>query len=86
MATHSRILAWRIPMDRGDGQAAVHGVTKSQACLSTRTHKILLLLSSVMDLIFILLCPLVAGENVFAEKNLWTSRYSLVTSVMSSSV
>ena len=28
-ATHSNILAWRIPMDRGAWQAAVHGVTKS---------------------------------------------------------
>ena len=65
MATHSSILAWRIPMDREDGQAAVHGVTKSQTCLSTCTHKILILLSSVMGLIFILLCPLVADENVF---------------------
>ena len=24
MATHSSILAWRIPMDRGDWQATVH--------------------------------------------------------------
>ena len=30
MATHSSILAWRIPMDRGYCQAAVHGVTKNQ--------------------------------------------------------
>ena len=30
MATHSSIPAWRIPMDRGDWQAIVHGVTKSQ--------------------------------------------------------
>ena len=30
MATHSRILAWRNPMDRGDWQAIVRGVTKSQ--------------------------------------------------------
>ena len=29
MATHSRILAWRIPMDRGDWRAAVHEVSKS---------------------------------------------------------
>ena len=29
MATHSSILAWRIPMDRGAWQAIVHGVTKS---------------------------------------------------------
>ena len=34
MATHSRILVWRIPMDRGTWQAAVHGVTKSQTQLS----------------------------------------------------
>ena len=32
--THSSILAWRIPMDRGAWQAAVHGVTKSQTQLS----------------------------------------------------
>ena len=30
MATHSSILAWRIPIDRGTRQATVHGVTKSQ--------------------------------------------------------
>ena len=29
MATHSSILAWRIPTDRGGWQATVHGVTKS---------------------------------------------------------
>ena len=34
MVTHSSILAWRIPMDRGAWQAAVHGVTKSQTWLS----------------------------------------------------
>ena len=28
MATHSSILAWRIPKDRGDWQATVHRVTK----------------------------------------------------------
>ena len=30
MATHSSILAWRIPMDRGAYMAAVHGGAKSQ--------------------------------------------------------
>ena len=30
MATHSSILAWRIPMGGGVWRAAVHGVTKSQ--------------------------------------------------------
>ena len=34
MTTHSSILAWRIPMDRGAWQATVHGVTKSQTQLS----------------------------------------------------
>ena len=34
MATHSSILAWRIPMDRGAWWAAVHGATKSWTRLS----------------------------------------------------
>ena len=34
MATHSNILPWRIPMDRGAWQATVHGVTKSRTQLS----------------------------------------------------
>ena len=33
-ATHSSILAWRIPVDRGAWQAAVLGVVKSQTRLS----------------------------------------------------
>ena len=33
-ATHSSILAWRIPMDRGAWWATVHGVPKSQTQLS----------------------------------------------------
>ena len=30
MATHSSILAWRIPMDRGAWQATIQGVAKHQ--------------------------------------------------------
>ena len=30
MATHSRILAWRIPIDRGAWPATVHEVTNSK--------------------------------------------------------
>ena len=30
MATHSSILAWRIPMDRGAWWVILHGVAKSQ--------------------------------------------------------
>ena len=29
MATHSSILVWRVPTDRGTWQATVHGVAKS---------------------------------------------------------
>ena len=31
MAAHSTILAWKIPMDRGAWQVAVHGIAKSWA-------------------------------------------------------
>ena len=34
MATHSSILAWRIPLDRGAWWAAGYGVAKSQIRLS----------------------------------------------------
>ena len=34
MATHSSILAWRIPMDRGAWQATIHGVARSWTQLS----------------------------------------------------
>ena len=41
MASHSSILAWRIPMDRRAWRARVHGVTKSRTWLkqlSTHTY------------------------------------------------
>ena len=44
IATHSSILAWKIPMDRGASWATVHGVAKDQirlrdsACTHTHTH------------------------------------------------
>jgi len=34
MVTHSSILAWENPMDRGAWWATVHGVSKSQTRLS----------------------------------------------------
>ena len=36
MATHSTILAWRIPMDRGNCQATVHGVARVRHDLATK--------------------------------------------------
>ena len=41
MATHSSILAWRIPMDRGAWWATVHGVTKSWTQLIEQKGQIL---------------------------------------------
>ena len=38
MATHSSILAWRIPMDRGTWWAVVHGVAKSRTRLNDEAH------------------------------------------------
>ena len=34
IATHSSILAWRIPMDQGARRATVHGVAKNRTRLS----------------------------------------------------
>ena len=39
-ATHSSIVAWRIPTDRGDWRAAVHGVTKRQTWPSDSAYTI----------------------------------------------
>ena len=38
MATHSSILAWRIPIDKGAWWATVHGVTKSRTGLSDQAQ------------------------------------------------
>ena len=38
MATHSSILAWRIPRDKGAWRATVHGVTKRWTQLSHETQ------------------------------------------------
>ena len=46
MATQSSILAWRIPMDRGDWGATVHGVAKSRTWLSMHIFHLFYLLSS----------------------------------------
>ena len=40
MATHSSVLAWKIPMDRGAWRATVHGVAKSWTRLSNFTHSL----------------------------------------------
>ena len=48
IATRSSILAWIIPMDRGDWQATVHRVTKSQTQLKRLSmHTLTYCISSV---------------------------------------
>ena len=41
MATHSTILAWRIPMDRVAWWATVYGVAKSWTQMSDQEHTVL---------------------------------------------
>ena len=41
MATHSSILAWRIPWTEEPGGATVHGVTKSRTQMSDFTSSLL---------------------------------------------
>ena len=43
MATHSSILAWRIPMDRRTWRATVHGVAESDTTQRLSTHMFLIL-------------------------------------------
>ena len=38
MATHSSILAWKIPLDKGVLRSTIHRVTSSQTWLSTHRH------------------------------------------------
>ena len=53
MATHSSILAWKIPMDRGAWWAAVHRVAKSQTeQLSTHAYPGVGLLDRMVVLVF----------------------------------
>ena len=53
MATHSSILAWRIPMDRGVWWATVQGVTKSRTRLSDEAHHIQYSIMSIYRSFFI---------------------------------
>ena len=40
MATHSRILAWRIPMDRGAWWATAHGIAESDTTEQQSTQHV----------------------------------------------
>ena len=60
MATHSSILAWRIPIDRGAWWATVHGVAKNHMTELSTTHStffFFLLYSIVLVLPYINMNP-----------------------------
>ena len=54
MATHSSVLAWRIPMDREAREATVHGVAKSRTKLSDSAQRsyLVLLISTILFLLY----------------------------------
>ena len=72
MATHSSIIAWRIPMDRGAWQATVHRVTKSRTRLSSYAH--VASSESFTKLynvnITLYLRPLTTSQKMYTEKTL----------------
>ena len=51
LPTRSSILAWRIFMDRGTWQAAVHGIAKSQARLSTAHTSYIFISELLLDIL-----------------------------------
>ena len=86
MATYSRILAWRILMDRGAWQAAVHGVAKRRTRLSDWEHtptisRSLLKFTSielVMPSNHIILClPLLLLPSIFASIRVFSDESAL---------
>ena len=71
MATHSSILAWRIPVDRGAWWATVHRVTKSQTWLKRLSSSSTILLNLHNSVITILY------ESYKIHKKLWN--YDLIS-------
>ena len=75
MATHSSILAWRIPMEKGAWQITVHGVAKNWAQLSDK--QLLKELSLILDKIFRLYILLVIYSMQVIYSIFWS--YILLT-------
>ena len=69
MATHSSILAWRIPMDRGAWWAMVHGVAKSQTWLSNQVQHSRSCLNSFFQIPQETVCPLRENTKWFKMGN-----------------
>ena len=52
MATHSSILAWRVPMDRGARRATDHGVAKSRTRLSDESKHTTVTIVETLRILF----------------------------------
>ena len=68
MATHSSILAWRIPMDRGAWRATAHRVARSQTRLSNQQSIWRLFSSKRLTLILIHLIGEISIQPVVWSK------------------
>ena len=79
MATHSSILAWMIPMDRGAWQATVHGVTKSQIKLSNQAQHSTALYVYIHTYVCVFLCA--HSLTMCSERAQEQQRHSTPTAV-----
>ena len=52
MATHSSVLAWKVPWMEKPGRLQVHGVTKSWTRLSEFTHSLIYKTGNQQDLLY----------------------------------
>ena len=67
MATHSSILAWKIPWTEEPGRATVHGVAKSWTRLSDFTFLFFFLFNGLLSLLKVLptvLTPLLFKKSI----------------------
>ena len=55
MATHSSILSWRIPKDRGARQATVHGVARVGHNLAIKSLPLICSTQSILKMFFFFL-------------------------------
>jgi len=68
MATHSSILAWRIPMDRGAWWATIHGITRVRHDLETTPPPPLKANLVFLSLYFLVLMDIYLGQIFTGRK------------------
>ena len=70
MATHSSILTWRIPVDRGAWQAAIHGVARVGHDCVTKHHTLKAVKKITMKEVLIITFHKVNGPYKYAPSSL----------------